>query len=579
MTLKKSKFLFPAVFFILSVYYTLPFLLKYNFWGIRDWDLFTTIAAVPAGTILHYGQFPFWNPYMGGGNILFHHPEVAVLSPFFLLYLIFGSVVGLKLQVLICYFLGFWGSHRLATSLGISQWAALMTTVAYFGSVHFAMHFAEGHIPFTHYCFLPWFIYFVVSSKQKQWNVVWAGVVLALMVLGNGAAVPLLYTLLFSFLFFGLRSLDSREITYLKNLLFSVLAGLGLAAVKFVPMAVYMIQSKWKGNPDESIPFTALGPIFFGLKHSLFARNFPQQYWNWQEYGAYISPVLLAMAIIALFSNFRRHKIWLILALLFMLIGLGHFGSLSPWALLSHLPGFSSIRCTCRAFQFVILSVSILGGFGFDYVKQRLVNCRRQKLLNSLLMVAATVVIFTNLALTWPIMRSAFVQPPNKVYRSPIFTHVIDHSTGTCKTYENYLANRGSLITPWLSAYYPSRALVGDSDTVFMEYILSGKAEINSRYYTPNRIEYEIVGQQEGEIVISMGYDPGWRTVDGQPLWQEQGLIAFAYQPGPQRVVLKYRPPYFFIGLAGSIFSIFALVFLGRRHKKQSHQELMNRAS
>ena len=95
---KKTKLIFPAIFFLLAVYYTLPFLLKYDFWGLRDWDMFTTLAAVPVGTIVHYGQFPFWNPYLGGGNILFHHPQVAVLSPFLLLYLIFGAVVGLKLQ-------------------------------------------------------------------------------------------------------------------------------------------------------------------------------------------------------------------------------------------------------------------------------------------------------------------------------------------------------------------------------------------------------------------------------------------------------------------------------------------------
>ena len=111
--------MFPAIFFALAVYYTPPFLLKYNYWGIRDWDLFTTIAAVPFGILVYYHQFPFGNPYLGGGNILFHTPAVAVLSPFLLLYLMFGAVVGLKLLALVCYFLGFWGSYRLAETLGL----------------------------------------------------------------------------------------------------------------------------------------------------------------------------------------------------------------------------------------------------------------------------------------------------------------------------------------------------------------------------------------------------------------------------------------------------------------------------
>ncbi|HKK21680.1 MAG TPA: hypothetical protein VJ983_09425, partial [candidate division Zixibacteria bacterium] len=117
---KKSTLTYPLVFLVLAIVYSLPFFLRLTNWGIRDWDLFETIAAVPAGTILHYHQFPFWNPYLAGGNILFHHPEVAVLSPFLLLYLVFGAVIGLKLQVFICYFLGFWGSHKLFTRLGMS---------------------------------------------------------------------------------------------------------------------------------------------------------------------------------------------------------------------------------------------------------------------------------------------------------------------------------------------------------------------------------------------------------------------------------------------------------------------------
>jgi len=559
---KKTKLIIPAIFFLLAVYYTLPFLLKYDFWGVRDWDMFTTLAAVPAGTIVHYCQFPFWNPYLGGGNILFHHPQVAVLSPFLLFYLIFGAVVGLKLQVLVCYFLGFWGSHRLATSLGISRWAAMMTTLAYFGSVHFALHFAEGHISFTHFCFLPWFVYFVMNSSKNRRNVISAGVVLALIILGNSAAVVLLYTLLFSALFFGLCSLETKKITYLKYLLVSVLAGLGLAAVKFVPTVAYMIQNKWEGNPDESIPITALASIFFGLKHSLFARNFPQQYWNWHEYGAYISPLLLLLAVIALFVHFRRHRIWLIVALFFLLLGLGNFGLLSPWTLLTHLPGFSSARCTGRAFHFVVLSVSILGGFGFDSIRERTVGHRRQKLLSSLLNAAAVVVIFTNLFLVWPIMSSAFTREPKEIIRSPVFTHVIDRES---RTYENYLANRGSLVTPWVPAYHPSRGLVGAVDRVFMEHFLHGEAQVVNRRYTPNRIVYEIDGLEEGDMVISMGYDPGWRAVDGRRLWQEQGLITFAFQKGPQRVVLEYRPPYFLLGLAVSVITALALIGLWRR--------------
>jgi len=546
----KHKFFAPALAAVLAGYYTLPFLLRLEFWGGRDWDLFTTIAAVPVGSIVHYGQFPFWNPYLGGGNILFHHPEVAVLSPFLLFYLIFGAVVGLKLQVLICYFLGFFGSIRLAERLGMSMIAAAMVSVAYFGSVHFALHFAEGHMPFTHFCFMPWYLYFLLRSENNLKYLIGAAVSLALMVLGNGAAVPLLYTLTFCGLLLVLVSLVNKNIVMLKRLILSAVTGLGLAAVKFLPMAVYLTQNRWEGNPDESIPLSALRSIFFGREHTLYARNFPEQYWAWHEYGAYLSPLLIVLAVTALALHWRRRWYWLALLVFFLLLGLGSFGWCAPWSLLSHLPGFSSVRCTGRAFQFVILSAAVLGGFGLDLWRQRLRSTAAHRWLRFLPLTAAAFVVATNLVLVWPIMKSAFTRPPETAMRAETFRHVVDDEP---QAYRNYLANRGSLVTPWLSAYHPSRGLVDALDNVRMEYVLSDQVDSLHRDYTPNRIIYRFFASQPGEMVVGMGYDPGWRAEDGRELTEQQGLMAFHFDRGSQSVSLVYRTPYFYAGLVVTI--------------------------
>ncbi|UCD17286.1 MAG: hypothetical protein JSV44_12685, partial [Candidatus Zixiibacteriota bacterium] len=98
----------------MAIIFTLPFLLRWDYIGVGDWELFTTMAAVPVKTVLHFHQFPFWNPYIGGGNVLFVHPEVGIFSPFFAMLMIFGPVGGLKVQVLLSYFLGFWGTYLFA---------------------------------------------------------------------------------------------------------------------------------------------------------------------------------------------------------------------------------------------------------------------------------------------------------------------------------------------------------------------------------------------------------------------------------------------------------------------------------
>ena len=553
----KHKLFAPGLSAVLALYYTLPFLLKITWWGGRDWDLFTTMAAVPVGSLLDYGQFPFWNLYLGGGNILFHHPEVAILSPFFLLYLVFGAVVGLKLQVLICYFIGFYGSIKLSEQLGMSTLAAAMTSVAYFGSVHFALHFAEGHMPFTHFCFLPWFLYFLLRSPSGLKHLLAASICLVLMILGNGAAIPLLYTLTFSTLLVVLLSVTQKSYLLLKNLALMVVAALGLSAIKIIPMAIYLLENRWAGNPDESIPLSALGSIFFGLTHSLYARNFPEQFWAWHEYGAYLSPLLIALALSALVPKWRRYWHWMVLLVFFLILGLGDFGWFSPWSIVSHLPGFSSARCTGRAFQFVILAGAILGGFGFDLWRRRFGALSKKRWLRLLPYAAAVIVVATNLGFAWPIMSSAFKTEAQNVQRFEMFSHVVDEKP---QAYKNYLTNRGSLITPWLSAYHPSRGLVDAANTVHMEHVLSGKVESLKRQYTPNRISYELSASEAGRMVISMGYDRGWRAEDGRELRQQQGLLTFDFNQGTDRIVLVYRTPYILTGLVVSTAFLIGLI-------------------
>lgn len=569
-TIQAKRNLWPLFLAVgLALYYALPLLLKISWWGVRDWDLFTTVAAAPVGCIEHYGQFPFWNPWMGGGNILFHHPEVLVLSPFLILYLLFGAVVGLKLQVLICYFIGFLGSQRLGHRLGLSTGAALVFAIAYFGSVHFALHFAEGHMPFTHYCFLPWFFYFVLKAAEERRMTIWAGFTLALMILGNGAAIPLLYTLSFTGLMIALLSIRDRTWILPAGWLGAVAVGCGVAAVKFLPMVVYLLQNTWEGNPHESIPFSALGAIFMGTDHSLFSENFPEQFWAWHEYGAYFSPLLLIAAVWAFRRRFGRLWPWLVAAVAFLLLGMGDFGWCSPWALVSQLPGFSSARCTGRAFQFVLLSLGFVGALGLDMLWRRAGDSPRVQFWRGWLSLGALVVVATNLIFAWPILGSANRQPPEDVVRHDEFRQVVNDRLA----YENYLANRGSLLSPWLSAYHPSRGLVDADSTAHMEHLLFGQARVLERRYTPNRIRYSVQVLQPGAMVIGMGYDPGWRATDGRPLKATRGLITFELSPGTDNVVLEYRSPYFYHGLVISLLISIAAAALAGRRRKQSRAE------
>ena len=555
---RKNAWIPPAIFFIVSLIFTLPYLLKWGYIGVGDWEVFTLMAAVPERTILHFHQFPFWNPYIGGGNILFPHPEVGILSPFFLLILIFGAVAGLKLQVLIAYFLGFYGSHLFARKLGISDIGAYLVSFVYFGCSYFALHFSIGHIPFTHFCFLPWFVYFILKIDENWKYVLAAALSIMLIIIGNGAAVPLLYTCFFAGLFILLYAIETKKARYIKAYIGAIVIGILLAAVKFVPMYHYLSQNQWEGMAQDSTPLAIIPKAFFSFNHEIFRLAIPDQYWGWHEYSAYLSPLVMILAIAGLILSFKKCRIWLILALFFFLFGLGHFSQISPWALMHHLPGFSSIRSPARAFQFVILAAAVMSAFGLDALLPKLKWPLQFKRIFTLAL--AVVILGGNFLISLPALSSiAYKKVENERFNNE-FRQVVGDKF---KIYDLFLENKGSLMAPWLSAYKDSRGIVAENNEVYMEYVMRGQADIIRRNYTPNRVDYDIAPATAGAIVFSIGFDEGWYSYDGRRLYETNGLVTTDFVPSDRHLSLGYRTPYFYTGLIISILAVLGFLLVG----------------
>ncbi len=547
----KRKYIPPLISFIVAFLFALPILLDWSYIGPRDWELFTTMAAVPVKTVLHYGQFPFWNPYIGGGNILFVHPEAAILSPFFLIYLIFGAIGGLKIQVMIAWFLGFWGSYRFARKLGLSRISSWLVSFTYFGSSYFALHFVAGHMPFTHFCFLPWLAYFILKAEDNRKYILAGAFTVALIILGNGAAIPFLYTSFFIGMFVLLYSIQKERFAFLKYFILSIVIGVLISSVKFIPMYLELSKFPWEGRPDDFTSLSLLPSIFFSFDQFIFKEMAPGSNWPWHEYGAYLSPLVFALGIYGLITMFRKLWIWLVLALFFLIFGLGHFIDVSLWNIFLHLPGFASIRAPGRAFQFVVLSFGVMGGFGLDYIIKHYGD--RIESLKKLAYIVPVLIIVVNYGINFRSLTEVDYKKPAKVHFNEDFRQELG---GVEELYSQFQHNRGSLIAPWLSAYKPSRGIVLPDNTVAMEYVLSGQAFVKSKKYTPNRVEYNLNTQSSGSIVFSIGYDKGWRAFDGRRVYEQQGLVTVDFKPGGDHIVLIYRTPHFYLYL------VISLIFL-----------------
>jgi len=107
--MKKQNLISIFVFIAVAFFYTLPLLKNFSYWGQMDWDQFTFWNAVPRETLLRYHQFPLWNIYANGGNVLLAHPQSPFLSPLYIFVLIFGPVIGLKIEIIVHLIIGLFG--------------------------------------------------------------------------------------------------------------------------------------------------------------------------------------------------------------------------------------------------------------------------------------------------------------------------------------------------------------------------------------------------------------------------------------------------------------------------------------
>ncbi len=560
----------PAVVFIsITAIMAVPWLRNLHDWGIRDWDLFTTLQAAVVTSIRDYSQFPFWNPYIGGGNILFAHPEVALIHPFTILLLVFGTLVGLKLQVIAAYLIGFWGMHRLSRMLGISYWGALVPPAAYMLSSYMALHFAAGHISFHYFCAFPWLVYFYKLSLEKPVHILSAGLVLTFMILGSGAGIPLIFSLLFLFLFSLMDIGEDYGIMPPLKAIAAGICGLLFGAIKFAPMLDYFLRHPWQPPMEaESIPLWVLPHAFFNFNQDNFANHFASGTWGWHEYGAFIGPFTVILAGIGLVVRIRLAWKYIILIGISIMLMMGSFAPWSPWNLLTQAPFFDTMRVPSRFSLLAVFCIALLAGWGIDSL---MVFLKHQRRILAAVLFAG--VVITHCAVCWPILGSTFTNPPEPTVPPGAFKQIYGDPD---RMYAAFLENTGTIQAAWISAYRPGRGILSPGGRVAQWYSQDEAVDVQSYDFSPNRLVLRTISETGGALVISMGYDAGWRQADGGRLYPTAELITVDVPRGASRVELFYLPDYFILGASISAVSLIAalVVYITAWRRSRRHPNL-----
>ena len=309
-----------------------------------DWDFFFQAYEAIRISIVHYGQFPWWNIWSCGGLPLFANPQVGVLSVHTPFVLLFGTVLGLKLSVVAHVLLGFEGARRLLRRYASGPFA-LFGALLFIACGGLAMHITAGHFNTTVIYFFPWLLHFALSLGRRPLYGWLFGVGMALMVLET-----IDYFAVFQAAILSVAALCVL-VTYAGRR-WRVAQGIAIAFGVFLLIAGFRLGlSTWyvrQYSVTASEPVATLrgdmAAVFLSPITDLLHQR-PGAIRPWWEYGCYIGLPVVALFCISLF---RGPRYWHFGAALCLLAGCSLVDAWSPSYWLSKVPVFKAMRVLAR---------------------------------------------------------------------------------------------------------------------------------------------------------------------------------------------------------------------------------------
>jgi hypothetical protein len=574
--LKSYRWLAASAILVSIVLITLVGFWPNGQWGISDWDYYFSYHTAVRRMVLEQGAIPQWNPYICGGTAAIGDPEFPLFAPTFLLEMIFGVPVGLRVAIFAAVSWGGLGLLALAKRLRLSPTAGLLAAIAFCLSSVSLLEIVEGHPNVFSAFYLPWIFWawfnayevagpvaalhpHIVLAKLRAlrgapsgatrslnpphpvipWTLV-TGIFLALTFFQGGIYMLMYVGIAFLFLILTLPH-------HKQALLTTLVAGLwalGFSAIKLIPVFLWLTQFQDAAYASSAYLLPSLHKILLGRYLHGSENVIPNQGGGWHEYGAYIGLVVLLLILLSL-RHLRRPAVRLLWlgALVALLIA-------SSGPLLKPLFDQAAFLPRSNISRFIILAIlsgSLLAGFGLDSL-----TFRRRLILPSLLVILVGAATFDIAGYAAALSKQAFVlnpipsvtlPPPPISYTND--AHVIRYQgVDYTRAYGNALAGWGTLSYCAVLGPDPTVRVVEDPEgspylTVPHNH---GTAELVS--WSPTAIHVRAALQEPGEVILNSNYARGWRV-----------------NQAPARDV--YRAPGWYAGLAMTLLTLAGAIAYG----------------
>jgi hypothetical protein len=552
--------------------------------GGFDRDVHSFYYAAVIKSIFEYGQPPFWNPWYCGGNVLWQNPQVALLSPVYVLAAVMPLAAAIKVGIVLHVWMALVGMHLLLTRVaGLTFLPGVVYVASLFAFCGAgALHLAVGHGNFLTLFYLPVLFYFVIRAITNP-GVRWccaAAAILALILLNGGLHMMPTVALGIGVLACGV-AWSRRSVRPLLMAAAIVLIGLAYAAPKLGPMAA-LLRSPQFWDTRAMVPHPDRMTILMMVR--AYAGRMQEVTWHmsevqqagWWEYGNYVGELGILLLVGATAWTLVRPGLrapWVrpaaLAALVFLIVSAGEFSELAPATWLARAPLFSSFRLNSRfTIGFVLFAALALAAAARVFAT-RIRWTPGVRLLATLLCCAGVGDLVLE---NGRVLSESFAVAPLATTFSiggGPSTAPQDAQTGP-STADSPMLRAIMMNRATLDCYEPLqlvRRAEANRPLVWAE----PPADVRGITFTPNRIQAGVLDPagERGRIYFNQNVVEGWTSTAG-PLLLEPGPHGRAYvelAPGQTgRLSFTFRPPWLIVSLGVFLVAIvFTVVAIRRR--------------
>ena len=501
-------------------------------------------------SITRYHEFPFWNAYECGGNPLWDNPQSFAGSPIIWLAFFVGATRTIEVWIIVHVALGFVSMWLFARSeLKLDRMAAFVAAGAWAYSGFHQHHYSGGHLTFAPFLYFPLALLLWRRAEIDRRFAVGLGMLVAWMFY-EGAVYPLPHLVIL----LGLETLT--RVWPIKRIPRIALAGaivgvvaLTLAASRLLPVLDQLKQHK-RAIPEDvdAMQWQTFKDMFLARAHG---RGVPGQQYVWTEFGTYMGPIVIALALAGVLLG-GAETLWLFVLMMCMgVLMCGHFSKWSPWTVLhAKVPPFKEMRVPSRfraetsmfIAAFAGIAVARLTALTKRFLPSRSWGEGAKTAIVALALIGVGDIISVGLTVIEPFFASPqplpiVVQSPRLYYGGAGLAPFLDQprqNRGEFSCYDEWGWGQGSHL--WEGDVPQARA--EDDGAV---------VDVANR--TQNTITVDVTATRPSRILLNTVYDDDWKTDVGKTV-NESNQLAIDLPAGHWQVHARVWPRTFTLGVA-----------------------------